>query len=185
MPIPQTVEPVTLFGLMAEFTDEEALVAAAEQTTTAGYKAVEAYTPFPIEGLAEILGIRGRRLPLIILVGGILGGGGALFMQWYAATVSYPINVGGRPLASWPSFIPVAFELTILAAAFAAVLGMFALNQLPQPYHPVYNAERFLRASDDRFFLAIEASDPNFDQDATKQFLAGLTGVQAVFEVNE
>ncbi|MEZ4616092.1 MAG: DUF3341 domain-containing protein [Caldilineaceae bacterium] len=185
MAIPQTVEPITLYGLMAEFMGEEEILEAARTARTAGYRAVEAYTPFPIEGLAEILGVRGRRLPLIILAGGIVGGGGALFMQWYAATISYPINVGGRPLASWPSFIPVSFELTILAAAFAAVLGMFALNQLPQPYHPVFNAPRFLRASNDRFFLSIEASDPQFDRETTEQFLAGLAGVQAVFEVNE
>ncbi|MEZ4869165.1 MAG: DUF3341 domain-containing protein [Caldilineaceae bacterium] len=185
MPIPDTVQPITLYGLMAEFIDEEALVVAARQTKAAGYQVVEAYTPFPIEGLAEVLGVRGRRLPLIVLAGGILGGGGALFMQWYAATISYPINVAGRPLASWPSFVPVSFELTILAAAFAAVLGMFALNHLPQPYHPVFNAERFLRASNDRFFLSVEATDPQFDRVETEQFLANLAGVEAVFEINE
>ncbi|MFN8443025.1 MAG: DUF3341 domain-containing protein [Caldilineaceae bacterium] len=185
MPIVQTVEPTTLYGLMAEFRDAETLLAAAQQTASAGYHKVEAYTPFPVEGLAAILGVRGRRLPLIVLAGGILGGGGALFMQWYAATISYPFNIGGRPLASWPSFVPVAFELTILAAAFAAVLGMFALNHLPQPYHPVFNASRFLRASNDRFFISIEASDPQFKSDATRQFLESLAGVEAVFEVNE
>lgn len=106
-------------------------------------------------------------------------------MQWYSALIHYPINVGGRPLVSWPSFIPISFELTILAAAFSAVLGMFALNHLPQPYHPVFNSERFLRASNDRFFLSVEASDPQFDAEATRQFLEGLAGAESVFEVIE
>lgn len=185
MPIAKTVEPTTLYGLMAEFRDEQALLLAARQTKNAGYGQVEAYTPFPIEGLPEILGIHGRRLPIIVLVGGLIGGGGALFMQWYSALIHYPINVGGRPLVSWPSFIPISFELTILAAAFSAVLGMFALNHLPQPYHPVFNSERFLRASNDRFFLSVEASDPQFDAEATRQFLEGLAGAESVFEVIE
>ncbi|MEZ4678552.1 MAG: DUF3341 domain-containing protein [Caldilineaceae bacterium] len=183
MAIPQTVEPITLYGLMAEFMGEEEILEAAHSARPA----IVRWKPtrhFQLKGWPKFW-VCGRRLPLIILAGGIVGGGGALFMQWYAATISYPINVGGRPLASWPSFIPVSFELTILAAAFAAVLGMFALNQLPQPYHPVFNAPRFLRASNDRFFLSIEASDPQFDRETTEQFLAGLAGVQAVFEVNE
>jgi hypothetical protein len=144
-----------------------------------GYRQIEAYSPFPVEGLAEITGVRGRRLPLIVLGGGLLGGIGALVMQWYSATISYPLNVGGRPYASWPNFVPITFELTILLGGVAAVLGMLWLNGLPQPYHPVFNVPRFAQASRDRFFLCIEASDPHFDLAATSELLQSL-GADAV-----
>lgn len=171
-----------LYGLLAEFADPEALLHATEEAKEAGYRKMEAYTPFPVLGLAEVLNVRGRRLPLIVLGGGILGGGGALLMQWYSAVIDYPLNVGGRPLASWPAFIPISFELTILLAAFTTVLGMFALNGLPQPYHPVFNVPAFADASSDRFFLCIEASDPHFDVAETSRFLESV-GAMAVFEV--
>jgi hypothetical protein len=173
----------TIYGILAEFADEEALVAAATGMCAAGYKQVEAYSPYPIHGLAEVLGIRGRRLPLIVLAGGIIGGVGGLFMQWYSAVIDYPLNVGGRPYASWPSFIPISFELTILVAGISAVLGMFALNGLPQPYHPLFNVPEFARASRDGFFLAIQANDPKFDVESTRNLLVeqGATGV---FEVS-
>src|SRR5262245_56916357 len=123
-----------IYGVMAEFADAEQRVAAARRVYALGYRKLEAYSPFPVEGLAEITGARGRRLPLIVLGGGILGAAGGLFMQWYAAAISYPLNVGGRPLASWPNFVPITFELTILLAGVSAVLGMLWLNGLPQPY---------------------------------------------------
>jgi hypothetical protein len=173
----------TIYGLLAEFADEEALVAAATGVCAAGYKQVEAYSPYPIHGLSDVLGIRGRRLPLIVLAGGIIGGAGGLFMQWYSAVIDYPLNVGGRPYASWPSFIPISFELTILVAGISAVLGMFALNGLPQPYHPLFNVPEFAKASRNGFFLSIEARDSKFDLPATRNLLVEL-GAQGVFEVS-
>jgi hypothetical protein len=164
----------TIYGLMAEFADADQLVAATRRAHEQGYRRMEAYSPFPVEGLAEITGARGRRLPLIVLAGGLLGGIGGLLLQWYASTISYPFNVGGRPYASWPNFVPIAFETTILLAGFAAVLGMLWLNNLPEPYHAVFNAARFERASQDRFFLCIEASDPQFDIKQTGDFLQSL-----------
>ena len=137
----------------------EQLLEAAHEARDQGYQRMDAYTPFPVEGLPEALGRKRTRVPLIVLIGGILGGGG-YFMEWYANVVSYPFNIGGRPLHSWPSFIPITFELTILCAALSAFFGSPALNKLPQPYHPIFNTPRFGRASIDRFFLCIEADDP-------------------------
>jgi hypothetical protein len=171
-----------IYGLLAKFEDEESLLSAASRTRAAGYHHVEAYSPYPIHGLSEILGIRGRRLPLIVLGGGIIGGVSALIMQWYSAVIDYPLNVGGRPLASWPSFIPIAFELTILVAGISAVLGMFALNGLPQPYHSLFNVPEFAAASRDGLFLCIEARDPKFDLEETRTFLTDV-GARRVFEV--
>ncbi|MCX6047657.1 MAG: DUF3341 domain-containing protein [Chloroflexi bacterium] len=171
-----------LYGLMAEFRDEHELVAATRAAYEQGYRKMEAYTPFFVEELAEILGVRGRRLPLIVLAGGIIGGGGGLLMQWFSATIHYPLNIGGRPYASWPTFIPVSFELTILLAGIFGLLGMFALNGLPEPYHPVFNVPRFTQASRDRFFLCIESRDPHFDLAQTRQFMEGLRA-QGVYEV--
>jgi Alternative complex III, ActD subunit len=163
-----------LYGLVAEFPSADALIAAANQTREAGYRRIDAYSPFPIHGLAEAIGFHRSRLPLVVLLGGILGGCGAFFMEWFSATIHYPINVGGRPLNSWPAFIPVTFELTVLGAAVAAVLGMIVMNGLPMPYHPLFNVERFGQASRDRFFLCIESRDPKFDLEATKRFLESL-----------
>jgi hypothetical protein len=157
---------MTIYGLIAEFEGADELVAAVRQAYARGYH--------PVEGIAEVLGVRGRRLPMIVLAGGLLGGVGALFMQWYSSAIAYPVNVGGRPYASWPMFIPITFELTILLAGLSAVLGMLWLNGLPQPYHPVFNVPRFVLASRDRYFLCIEAEDPTFDLAATQEFLAGL-----------
>jgi Protein of unknown function (DUF3341) len=172
-----------IYGLLAEFDAPEALLAAAECTVKKGYRKIEAYTPFPVDGLDEILGFHKSRVPLIVLVGGAIGCVGGFFMEWFSAVVHYPINVGGRPLNSWPAFIPVMFELTILCAALAAVLGMLALNGLPMPYHPLFNVPRFEQASRDRFFLCIEATDPNFDRDGTKRFLESLQP-KGVYEVD-
>lgn len=171
-----------VFGLMAEFTTPQRLRQAVEQARQAGYQHMEAYTPFPIEGLAAALGMKTTRLPWVVLVGGILGALGGYGLQYYASVVSYPLNIGGRPLHSWPAFVPVTFELTILTAGLAAVLGMMALNGLPHPHHPVFNVPGFALASRDRFFLCIEAADPQFDPQQTRDFLEGL-GAEQVAEV--
>jgi hypothetical protein len=176
------VKQPAIYGLLAEYPDDEALLAAATKVRSLGFNQVEAYSPYPIHGMAEVLGIRGVRLPRIVLVGGIVGCVAALAMQWYSAVIAYPLNVGGRPLASWPSFMPIAFELTILVAGIAAVLGMFALNGLPQPYHPLFNVPEFAKASRAGFFLCVEARDPKFDVAETRAMLVEL-GAQGVFEV--
>src|SRR5205823_11280780 len=145
---------------------------------------MDAYSPFPIEELHEALGGGDTRLPLIVLIGGILGCIGGYALQYWTAAVAYPVNVGGRPLHSWPAFIPVTFECTILAAALSAVLGMLALNGLPMPFHPVFSVPRFGFASRDRFFLCIEALDPSFNLDLTREFLEHL-GAREVTVVND
>jgi len=163
-----------LYGLMAEFDDAHRLVAAAREASRAGYRRMDAYSPLPIEELHEALGLHHTRLPLLVLVGGILGGVGGYTLEWWASTIAYPLNIAGKPLHSWPMFIPVTFECTILVAALFAVFGMLALNGLPQPYHPVFNVARFALASRNRFFLCIEARDPKFDLQATRVFLESL-----------
>jgi len=171
-----------MFGLMAEFDSPEALLTAARAAFANGFRRMDAYSPFPVEGLAEAIGFHRTRVPLIVLIGGILGCLGGFYLQYWVSVIDYPINVGGRPLNSWPSFIPVTFELTILVAALSAFFGVLALNGLPMPYHPVFNIERFQLASRNRFFLCIEARDPKFDVDGTRQFLEG-TECQGVYEV--
>ncbi|MGH7769711.1 MAG: DUF3341 domain-containing protein [Candidatus Binatia bacterium] len=171
-----------LHGLMAEFTSPEALLAAARGAYAEGYRRMDAYSPFPVEGLAEAIGFRKNLLPLIVLIGGIAGAAGGFYLQYWISVVDYPLNIGGRPLNSWPAFIPVTFELTILSAALSAVLGLLALNGLPMPYHPVFNVDRFELASRNRFFLCIEARDPKFDRATTRRFLEG-TNPQGVYDV--
>ena len=171
-----------IYGVVAEFDGADALLTATKKTVAEGYRSVEAYSPFPVEGLDEALGFQRSRVPLITLIGGIVGCLGGFFMQWYSSVEHYPINVGGRPLNSWPAFIPITFETTILLASLTAVVGMIALNGLPQPYHPVFNVPRFGLASTNRFFLCIEAHDPKFSLEPTRAFLEGL-GPQEVSEV--
>jgi hypothetical protein len=171
-----------IYGLLAAFETPEALLAAVRRAREAGYQQMEAYTPFPVEGLAEAMGFRRTRVPLVVLVGGAVGGLGGFFLQYWVNVMHYPLNVGGRPLYSWPAFIPVTFELTILIAALAAVLGMLALNGLPMPYHPLFNVPQFEGVTRDCFFLCIEATDPRFDRAETRQFLETLTK-QEVFDV--
>jgi len=164
-----------VYGLLAEFEHQDDLLEAAGRTREAGYKSVEGYSPFPVEGLNEAIGFRRSRVPLVVLAGGILGGLTGFFMQFYANVVDYRWNVGGRPPDSWPSFIPITFELTILGASLFAFFGVLALNGLPTPYHPLFNVPRFELASRDRFFLCIKSKDPMFDRDGTRRFLERLT----------
>jgi hypothetical protein len=172
----------SIYGLMAEFDSPEALVAAARSAFAEGFRKMDGYSPFPVDGLAEALGFHRTRVPLIVLIGGIIGCLGGFFLQYWVSVIDYPINVGGRPLNSWPSFVPVTFELTILIAALSAFLGVLALNGLPMPYHPVFNVDRFELASRHRFFLCIESGDPKFDSDRTRKFLESV-GSQGVYEV--
>jgi hypothetical protein len=170
------------YGLMAEFDTPEELLAATQQAYREGYRRMDAYSPFPVEGLSAAIGFHRTHLPLLVLLGGILGASGGFLLQYYAAVISYPLNIGGRPLNSWPAFIPVTFETTILIAALFAVLGMLALNGLPRPHHPVFNSTRFERATSDKFFLCIEASDPHYDEIRTRQFLL-QTGSREVIDI--
>lgn len=163
-----------LFGVMGEFSTPEDLLAASRKAREAGYKHIEAYTPFPIEGLADAVGFRWTAVPLLTLIGGVGGGLTGFGLQYWVAAITYPLNIGGRPLNSWPAFIPVTFELTVLGASIFAVVSMLALNKLPQPYHPVFNVDRFAQASTDKFFLCIEARDPKFDLAETSKFLQSL-----------
>ena len=159
---------------MAEFESATDLVVAANRTREAGYVDVDAYSPIPIEELHHAIGFTHTRLPLMVLIGGLLGGGGGFSLQYWVSAIAYPLNVGGKPLVSWQMFIPVTFECTILGAALTAVFGMFMLNKLPQPYHPVFNVPRFALASRNRFFLCIEATDKRFDLDRTRAFMDTL-----------
>lgn len=163
-----------LYGVMAEFDNPTDLVAAARRTYETGYRRINGYSPYPIEELWEAIGFHHTSLPLIVLIGGIIGGLAGFLMQYYLSVYDYPLNVGGKPFNSWPAFIPITFEMTILCAAFAAVFGMLALNKLPQPYHPVFNAPNFKLASRDHFFLVIEATDPRYDHAEVVDFLKGL-----------
>ncbi len=171
-----------VYGLMAEFDDPTAIVEAANRVREEGYRKVDAYSPYPIEALTEAIGFRRTRLPLIVLIGGIIGCLAGYLMQYYTHVIDYPLNVGGRPYHSWPAFIPITFETTVLAAALAAVFGMLALNGLPEPYHPVFNTPNFALASRDRFFLVIEATDPKFDLAGTRSFMQSL-GAREVVDV--
>jgi len=169
-----------LYGLMAELATPDALLAAAIAARDKGYRRVEAYSPFPVEGLADAIGFARNRVPLLVLLGGMAGAAAGYFLQWYSAVVAYPINSGGRPLHSWPAFIPVTFELAMLGAALAAVLGMLILNGLPRLIHPVFNAPDFDLASRNRFFLCLRTDDDSFDLPGARRFLKDLRPVRVI-----
>ena len=173
-----------IYGLMAEFETPEAVVHAAKRTHAEGYRSIDAFSPIPVEGLAEAVGFHWTSLPIVVFIGGLLGGSTGFGMCWYANVLSFPMDIGGKPYNSWPQWIPITFELTILGAALAAVFGMLAMNGLPTPYHPTFNVERFALASSDRFFLCIKARDKKFDLAGTRQFLEGL-GAHGVFEIED
>jgi Protein of unknown function (DUF3341) len=163
-----------LYGLMAEFETPTQLVDATKAAYAAGYRKMDAYSPFPVEEASEALGFHKTRVPLIVLIGGILGGLTAYGLQYWINVIDYPLNIGGRPWHSWPAFIVPTFELTVLFGGLAGVFGMFALNGLPMPYHPVFNVEQFGRSTRDRFFLCVEAADPKFDLVDTTRFMEAL-----------
>jgi hypothetical protein len=167
-----------LYGIMAEFDNPESLLHAAHSAHSAGYRDMDAYTPMPVEGLAEAIGYRSNWVQRLVLAAGILGASGGFGLCWWISVIAYPHNVAGRPLNSWPAYVPITFEGMVLIACITAVVGMLALNGLPQPYHPVFNVERFARASRDRFFLCIEATDPQFDEDATRRFLENVNPLE-------
>lgn len=173
-----------LYGMVAEFDDPEDLVVAVKAARVAGYRKMDAYTPFPVHGLYEedALNVNDWRLPWVIFLAGLGGAAAGMGLQWYTSVVDYPWNVGGKPAFSWPQFIPISFELTILFAALTGVTAMILLNGLPRPHHPIFNAPRFELASQTRFFLCIEAIDPKFDREETEEFLLGLNP-QTVSEV--
>lgn len=174
--------PKKLYGLMAEFAEHDHLLHAARKTYAEGYRDIDAFSPFPIEGLPEAIGKEHSNVPLVTLIGGMIGGLGGYFMEWIANTHLYPLNVGGRPYNTWPNFIPITFELTILIASLSAFFAVFVFNKLPELHHPVFNVPEFRRASIDRFFLVIEADDPEFNIEKTKAFLNSL-GARKVSEV--
>ena len=164
----------SLYGIMAEFDDPESLLDATRRAHSEGYRDMDAYTPMPVEGLAEAIGYRSSWVQRLVFAGGLCGAIGGFMLCWWITVIAYPHNVAGRPLNSWPAYVPITFELMVLIACITAVVGMLALNGLPQPYHPVFNVEEFARASRDKFFLCIEASDPKFDPEGTRQFLEHL-----------
>jgi hypothetical protein len=164
----------SIYGLMAEFETPTELVEACKAAYSEGYREMDAYSPFPIEEASEAIGFHKSPVPLVTLVGGILGGLSGFALQYWINVISYPLNIGGRPYDSWPAYIVPTFEMTILFAGLVGTFGMFALNGLPQPYHPVFNVDRFSKVTRNRFFLCVEATDPKFDMTGTQQFMERL-----------
>jgi len=174
-----------IYGVVGEFETEHQLLHATEKTREAGYRRMDAYAPFPVEGLSEAMGLKSNKVALLTLIGGLCGGLGGFGFEYWCNVISYPLNIGGRPLNSWPAFIPVTFELTVLGASLFAVFGMLALNGLPQPYHPLFNVERFAKhATTDRFYLCIEARDKKFDLAGAARFLESV-GAHHISEVRD
>jgi len=169
-------EEAPIYGLLAEFDDASRVVEAARGVYEAGYREIDAFSPYALEELSEAIGFHRTRLPLIVLLGGLFGGFSGFAMQYWINVIDYPLNIAGRPFNSWPAFIVITFEMTILFAAFSAVLGMLALNGLPRPHHPLFNSPEFKLASQDRFFLCVQRKDPKFDPDETRRLLERLGG---------
>ncbi len=163
-----------LHGLMAEFVDEHGYVSALRRLKLAGFTRMDGYSPFPVEDAPEVMGARRTRIPLIMLIAGIIGGVTGYLLQYWAAGIAYPINVGGRPYNSWPYFVPITYELVILFSSFAGLFGMLLLNGLPKPYHPAFNVPEFARATQDRFFVVVEAGDPKYEYEGTRRLLEEL-----------
>lgn len=168
------------WGLMAEFASADDLLAAARRVHAAGFRRAEAYSPFHVDGLAEALGFHRNRVPMFTFVGGLLGGLGGFFLQWYSAVVDYPVNIGGRPLDSWPLFVPVTFEMAVLGGAFAAVISMFAANGLPRLRHPLFSVPEFDLATRNRFFLCLRCDDPAFEDRRARELLDDLQPMRCV-----
>ena len=168
------MKDASTYGLMAEFDNVNDVITAARRVYGAGYRKIDAYSPFPLEELSEAIGFHKNGVALVCLIGGLLGGSAAFALQWWINTIAYPTNIGGRPLNSWPSFIIVTFEMTILFSGLSAVFGMLALNGLPMPYHPVFNVPQFESVTKDHFFIVIFSSDKNYDAEQTRKFLEGL-----------
>lgn len=175
-------EPSGIHGVMASFPSVDALLSAVGSAREAGYEKMDAYSPFPVDGLSDVMGLKPSKMPIIVLTGALMGLASGIVMQYWMEVIDYPKNIGGRPLWSWPAFVPAAYELTILLGSFSAVIGMLMLNGLPQPYHPVFNVPQFRTASRDGFFLCIEAEDPNFDLASTRTFLETLNPI-GVYDV--
>jgi len=169
-----------LYGILAEMASPQALLDAVVKVREAGYREIDAYTPFPIEEVCHQIRPERTWLPRIALLGGVLGGLSGYLLQYWSSVVDYPLNIGGRPLHSWPMFLPITFELTVLGAGLSAVFGMFVLNKLPMPYHPVFSSPRFALASRERYFLVIQSIDPLFDRDRTRAFLQALHPFEVV-----
>jgi len=169
-----TENSTALYGLVAEFAEADELLAAAEKVFGEGYRKIDAYSPFPIHGLSDAIGFKDNRVPWTVFICGLIGAATGVALQYFVSVMEYPLNIGGRPLFSWPSFVPVTFECTILLSAFGAVFGMILMNGLPKPYHSIFNAPGFERATQDRFFLCIESEDPLFDRTETEKFLLTL-----------
>ena len=182
LPAHDSISDSRIYGLMAEFDSAQELLDAAYKTHEAGYEKIDAYSPFPVEGLAEAIGFHKNSVPLVVLIGGLIGGISAYALQYWVAVITYPVNIGGRPFHSWPSFIIVTFELTILFGGLSAAIGMLVLNGLPMPYHPVFNVPEFAQASEDKFFLVVFSSDPKYDAARTHSFLSDL-GPRMIAEV--
>ena len=170
----------TTYALVAEFDTPEALLAAAEKTRDAGYKEIDAHSPFPIHGMGEAIGFGRPILAWVIFCGGLVGLALGFGLEYWVSVINSPFNIGGRPMNSWPAFVPIMFETTVLVSALTAVIGMIAFNGLPRPYHPIFNHPKFERASQDLFFLCVEAKDPKFDSAETRAFLEGLGSAEVV-----
>lgn len=162
------------WGVLAEFESPQAIYTACEKVRDAGFRNWDAYTPFPVHGLDKAQGLGASKLPWIVLVVGLTGTATAIALQWWVHVEAYPLVISGKPLAAWPAYVPIIFELSVLFAAFATVFGMLGLNKLPMLNHPLFTSQRFERVTDDRFFIAIESTDPKFDGPATTEFLRGL-----------